>query len=681
MTLLSFALQSVVARPRSWVVALLALGSALLLTLGFAMVAGISEGTQRSVIESGAGHFLVYNSQSTESAVVVTGPTGAPVLVPLPDYPATEARVRETPGVSDVVPLEVGMGATFRGNYLDDKLSTARAVARQPPSPERDARLARLAADLQRTLLEVARDADRQAEAFLTADEARMDRAALEEATTPAFWERFGAQPLAALEYLENHVARQVGEGESIDLEYLGSDLNQFVRAFPRFELVTGTLPPPGHRGLLLGHGLYEQRFKLPVAARLDELKRELDRGALLAEDERLRTLVDRASAELPDLLARVDAERSDAARAVLTRVLGHPGEAEALWREFLKLDDANFATRHQLFYAELAPLLPLYRVKPGDTVVLKGLDSLVNGVPLKIWGTYRFRGLGGDSSRVNTLSLMDLVSARYLSGRLSPELMEEAKRDAQSLGLDFLPESEVELLKPATVVEVETPEKPSSEVPDFPRARAWPETFSATELRGGSVLQAAVVVTPEANPEAVALDVVQRATSASVPLTTVDWEAAGGFVSEVVGLTRVVLLGFSVMLCLFVVLVSAGTLLLLAQERVGEVGTMRAVGMQRSDVFGSLLTEGLLLGGLGAGVGLAIAAALLFGTMGDGIGVTDESLQFFMGGPVLMPRLSLGQGAAVWLGVVGVVVVASLVPAWRGSSVPPAVAMRKRED
>nr|WP_254625244.1 FtsX-like permease family protein [Myxococcus sp. CA051A] len=645
------------------------------------MVAGISEGTQRSVIESGAGHFLVYNSQSTESAVVVTGPTGAPVLVPLPDYPATEARVRETPGVSDVVPLEVGMGATFRGNYLDDKLSTARAVARQPPSPERDARLARLAADLQRTLLEVARDADRQAEAFLTADEARMDRAALEEATTPAFWERFGAQPLAALEYLENHVARQVGEGESIDLEYLGSDLNQFVRAFPRFELVTGTLPPPGHRGLLLGHGLYEQRFKLPVAARLDELKRELDRGALLAEDERLRTLVDRASAELPDLLARVDAERSDAARAVLTRVLGHPGEAEALWREFLKLDDANFATRHQLFYAELAPLLPLYRVKPGDTVVLKGLDSLVNGVPLKIWGTYRFRGLGGDSSRVNTLSLMDLVSARYLSGRLSPELMEEAKRDAQSLGLDFLPESEVNLLKPATVVEVETPEKPSSEVPDFPRARAWPETFSATELRGGSVLQAAVVVTPEANPEAVALDVVQRATSASVPLTTVDWEAAGGFVSEVVGLTRVVLLGFSVMLCLFVVLVSAGTLLLLAQERVGEVGTMRAVGMQRSDVFGSLLTEGLLLGGLGAGVGLAIAAALLFGTMGDGIGVTDESLQFFMGGPVLMPRLSLGQGAAVWLGVVGVVVVASLVPAWRGSSVPPAVAMRKRED
>ncbi|GEN11639.1 FtsX-like permease family protein [Myxococcus fulvus] len=681
MTLLSFALQSVVARPRSWVVALLALGSALLLALGLAMVAGISEGTQRSVIESGAGHFLVYNSQSAEKAVVVTGPTGAPVLTPLPDYPSLETRLRQTPGVQDVVPLEVGMAATFRGNYLDDKLSTARAVARQPPSPERDARLTRLATDLERTLRDVARDADRQTEAFLTADEARMDRAALEETTKPAFWERFRAEPLVALEYLENHVARQVGEGESIDIEYLGSDLSQFARAFPRFEMVTGTLPPEGHRGLLLGHGLYEQRFKLPVAARLDELKRELDRGALLAEDERLRTLVERASAELPDLLARVDAERSDAARAVLERVLGHAGEPEALWREFLKLDDGNFAARHQVFYAELAPLLPLYRVKPGDTVVLKGLDSLVNGVPLKVWGTYRFRGLGGDTSRVNTLSLMDLVSARYLSGRLSPDMVEEAKRDAQSLGLDFLSEAEVDQLKPATVVEVETVPTRATGIPDFPRARAWPDTFSSTELRGGSVLQAAVVVARDADPVRVAEVVVREGTGASAPLATVDWEAAGGFISGVVGMTRVVLLAFSVMLCLFVVLVSAGTLLLLAQERVGEVGTMRAVGMQRRDVFGSLLMEGLLLGGLGAGVGMALSALLLFGSMGDGILVTDEALQFFMGGPVLMPRLSWGQGLGVWLGVVAVVVVASLVPAWRGSAVPPAVAMRKRED
>lgn len=682
MTLLSFALQSVLARPRSWVVAVLAAGSALLLTVGSSLVGGISEGTRRSVIESGAGHLQVYNATSPEPAVVVTGPTGAPQLVPLPDYPAMEARLRQVPGVSQVVPLEVGLATMFRGNYLDEKLASARAVARQPASPERDARLERLATDLRLTLKDVARDASRRTEAFLTEAEAREDQRALEESMTDAFWAHFRAEPLDALESLENRVARQVGEGESIDLEYLGADLQRFPQAFPRFELVSGELPPPGQRGLLLGQGLYEQRFKLPVAVRLDELKHELERGATLEEDERLRTLVDRAAAELPDLLARLDAEQAPAVRDALARVLGHAGELEALWREFLTLDDANFDARYQSFYAELAPHLPLYRVKPGDSLVLKSADALTNGVPMKVWGTYRFRGLGGDASRVNTLSLMDLVSARYLSGRLSRESIENARKDADALGLAMMSEAEVDALKPASVVEVDAaPKAGGTDAPVFTRSQAYPESFTPEDMLGGTVLQAAVVVAPDADPEVVRADIGKLASTSGLPLATVDWEEAGGFVSEVVGVTQGVLLAFAALLLLFVVLVSAGTLLLLAQERVGEVGTLRAVGMQRREVFTALLFEGLLLGGLGGGLGVLLGRGLMGGLAADGLSVTDEALQFFMGGPVLLPRFTLEQGLAVWLGVMAVVAFSVLVPAWRGSAVEPAVAMRKRED
>lgn len=681
MTLLSFALQSVLARPRSWVVAVLAGGSALLLTVGASLVGGISEGTRRSVIESGAGHLQVYNASSPEPAVVVTGPTGAPPLVPLPDYPALEARLRQVPGVAEVVPLEVGLGTMFRGNYLDEKLAAVRAVARQPASPERDARLERLVADLRLTLKNVARDASRRTEAFLTEAEAREDQRALEEAMTDAFWERFRTEPLDALESLENRVARQVGEGESIDLEYLGADLERFPKAFPRFELVSGQLPPQGQRGLLLGHGLYEQRFKLPVAVRLDELKHDLERGATLAEDERLRTLVERASAELPDLLARLDAERATAVRDALVRLLGHPGELEALWREFLTLDDGNFDARYAAFYADLAPHLPLYRVKPGDALVLKSADALTNGVPMKVWGTYRFRGLGGDASRVNTLSLMDLVSARYLSGRLSRESIESARRDADALGLGMMEEAEVDTLKPAAIVEVDAAPKAEASAPVFTREQAYPQSFTPQDSLGGTVLQAAVVVAPDADPEVVRADIGRLATTANLPLATVDWEEAGGFVSEVVGVTQGVLLAFAALLLLFVVLVSAGTLLLLAQERVGEVGTLRAVGMQRREVFTALLLEGLLLGGLGGGLGVVLGRALMGMLAADGLSVTDEALQFFMGGPVLLPRFTLEQGLTVWLGVMAVVAFSVLVPAWRGSSVEPAVAMRKRED
>ncbi|MFP2912247.1 FtsX-like permease family protein, partial [Pyxidicoccus sp. 3LFB2] len=121
-------------------------------------------------------------------------------------------------------------------------------------------------------------------------------------------------------------------------------------------------------------------------------------------------------------------------------------------------------------------------------------------------------------------------------------------------------------------------------------------------------------------------------------------------------------------------------TLLLLARERVAEVGTLRAVGMQRREVFTSLLLEGLLLGGLGSLLGAVLGATLLRLGMGDGVAVEDGSLQFFLGGPVLRPELAPGGTGVVVLGVTLVVVVAALVPAWRGSAVAPVAAMRKGE-
>ncbi len=688
MTLLSFALQSVLARPRSWVVALLAAGSAALLTVGVALVEGVSDGTRRSLIESGTGHLQLYNSTSLGEPVVVTDSGGAAELQPLPDFPAVEARLKALEGVREVVPLEVGFTWAVRGNYLDEKLASARAVAREPASASRDARLELLARDLERTLKEVARDDARRTEAFafLKEEEAREDRSAMEAVGTPEFWARFRANPLDSLEYLENRVARQVGEGQSIDIEYLGSDLEQFPRAFPRFELVTGSLPPPGQRGLLLGHGLYEQGFKLPVAVLLDQMRRERERGATFALDESLGTLAERSRVELPDLLARLDVERSRALTEVLARLLGHPGEVEPLLREFLTLDDANFDTRYEQFQRELAPHLSLYRVRPGDTLVLMGATSALgaSGVPVKVWGTFRFKGLGGDTSRVNTLGLVDLVTARFLAGRRTQAEVEQARRDVEALGMGGPLVPIGTALQPATILEEQvpsTPEDAKPEPPVFDRSQSWPDRFTPEELRGGGVLQAALVLAPEAEPEAVAARIDALAKESNLPLATVDWERAGGLLAGAVGMTRVVLLALSALLALFVVLVSASTLLVLARERVGEVGTLRAVGLQRREAFTVLLLEGLVLGTLGAGLGAGLGVALLRLLAGDGLSIQDESLQFFMGGTVLMPQLSPGALVAVMLGVLAVVVSASLVPAWRGSAVAPIVAMRKRED
>jgi ABC-type lipoprotein release transport system permease subunit len=675
--LVLFALQSIKARPRSWIVASLAAGMAALLTLGFTLVSSIHTGTRRSLIESGAGDLQVYHSGSEERPQVKGGPRGE--LLPLPDYAALEGLLRGVEGVREVVPMEAGYTSVFRGNYLDDKFSEVRTLVREPATPERRARLERVAEDLQRTLQRAARDARQRSEAFASGPESLEAERALQEATSEAFWKRFVEEPAPALEFLENHVARQAGEGESFFFDYLGTDLPLFARSFARFELVTGSLPPPGTRGILLGHGVYEQSFKLRIAARLDELKRERERGGTFAGDERLRTLVERNQAEVPDLLARLDVERATALRAALARVLGHEGELEPLLTEFLKLDDANFDTRHTLFYGELAPHLPLYRVRPGDSLSLK--SGAGRSVSVKVWGTYRFRGLGGDFSQVNTSSLMDLLTARGLAGRLTAAQEEEARKLVKSMGLDNVVQDMASLdFVPPEVVELEAETGPVAEPPVFRRDELEPPpTFTEAALKE-DVLHAALLLQPGAAPEAVAERIRQLATERKLPLATANWREVGGFAGGVVGLTQVLLVALSLLLGLFVFLVATGTLLLLARERVSEVGTLRAVGMQRRQVMSGLLLEGALLGAVGSALGIALGVALLVLGAGQGIPVQDVVLQFFLGGPVLYLELQPGNLVTVEVLCLVLVTAAAFVPAWRGSAVTPRVAMGQRE-
>jgi len=92
-------------------------------------------------------------------------------------------------------------------------------------------------------------------------------------------------------------------------------------------------------------------------------------------------------------------------------------------------------------------------------------------------------------------------------------------------------------------------------------------------------------------------------------------------------------------------------------------------------------LLEGLVLGLVGAVGGTAFAALLLALVPGEGLPVSDGILQFFLGGPRLVPRLEAGLGVTVVVMVMVEVLLASLWPAWRGSTVSPRVAMSRSDD
>jgi putative ABC transport system permease protein len=109
-------------------------------------------------------------------------------------------------------------------------------------------------------------------------------------------------------------------------------------------------------------------------------------------------------------------------------------------------------------------------------------------------------------------------------------------------------------------------------------------------------------------------------------------------------------------------------------RERTREIGTLRAMGMQRPAVVGMFVLEGLLLGLVASSLGAGLAAAAC--TLLQGSVTLPEALAGFLfsGTLPLEPHLSQAVSAVV-LVTVGAGL-ASILPAARAASLPPRSAM-----
>jgi putative ABC transport system permease protein len=112
------------------------------------------------------------------------------------------------------------------------------------------------------------------------------------------------------------------------------------------------------------------------------------------------------------------------------------------------------------------------------------------------------------------------------------------------------------------------------------------------------------------------------------------------------------------------------------AFERVGEFGTMRAVGNRRRDVFMLVVIEGVLIGLLGASIGIVVGGLLATCISAVGIPMPpppNSNLPYTahirLVPSVVVSAFLIGLGGAV---------LASVLPAFRVSRVPVAVALRQ---
>jgi len=146
-------------------------------------------------------------------------------------------------------------------------------------------------------------------------------------------------------------------------------------------------------------------------------------------------------------------------------------------------------------------------------------------------------------------------------------------------------------------------------------------------------------------------------------------YQGAVAFYDREFGVLRLVIL-------IMVLLGVANAVNMSAFERVGEFGTMRALGNRGRDISALVLTEGLLTGLIGATLGTALGMAIAIGASSIGIPMPPPP-NSNLGYIARIPIVASVVVGAFFVGL-GATVLASIVPAIRVSRIPVATALRE---
>jgi ABC-type lipoprotein release transport system permease subunit len=197
-----------------------------------------------------------------------------------------------------------------------------------------------------------------------------------------------------------------------------------------------------------------------------------------------------------------------------------------------------------------------------------------------------------------------------------------------------------------------------------------------ASRLRGALAQAGWRVMEPEAQPYWMKLMQTVPSedwTGQKLDVTTADDEM-GQFKQFILAL-RVVTGLLVVILMVVVVIGILNTLAIAIRERTREIGTLRAIGMQRGKVRWLILLETALLGLAGTTLGALVATGIAAALNAAGIAL-PEAVQIFLASERLTFLLDPGTIAADVLFLAAVTVAASFFPARRAARLRPVTAM-----
>lgn len=671
---------------------------AVLIVVGGSLLDSVEIAMSRSIQGSVAGHLQVYSSKSKD-ALSLWGDMGGgdPDLAGIDDFAKIRDALVTVENVDKVVPMGVSGALIQSGNTIDMTLARLRKKVNQQregdTSPELAAEIQSLKAHVQQMAKVLQQDYKKLSQLAQVTEDQAEDARVLDNAVSDAWWAAFDADPLNSLEYLENFLAPLAVDADLLFIRYVGTDTDAFSRTFDRLEIVDGEMIPQGQRGFLFPKFFYEDSLKLKTARRLDKIKEAMERDQrTLATDAELQRWVKENTQQVREIVLQLDPIKTRKATEALQAELGsQEADLSVLMASFLQMDDSNFQRRYDFFYANIAPLLDMYRIRVGDVLTIQAFTrtGFVQSVNVKVYGTFQFKGLE-KSALSGSLSLMDLMSFRELYGYLTAEKAAEVQALKAATQTREINREDAEaslfggggdtVVAEATAGIIDEGAELSGVARTLRTEDLIARVYSQDEIETGVVLNAAILLKDPDRLEETRAEIQALADAQGLDLKVVSWQEAAGILGQFVVMLRLVLYVAVLIIFIVAVVVMNNAMMMATLERVREIGTLRAIGAQRRFVLQMLLVETLVIGTLFGSLGL-VAGSGIVGWIGRvGIPATTDVMYFFFSGPRLKPDIGPSTLVAAFVIVTVVSALACFYPAWLATRVSPLQAMQTEE-
>jgi putative ABC transport system permease protein len=157
--------------------------------------------------------------------------------------------------------------------------------------------------------------------------------------------------------------------------------------------------------------------------------------------------------------------------------------------------------------------------------------------------------------------------------------------------------------------------------------------------------------------------------------IKTANWKEASGFFAYIADTIRAVIYSATFLIFLIVVFILMNTMIINVLERTGEIGTLRAIGGEKSFIMSIFLAESFILNGIAAFAG-AIISFVLIVLFKNGIMLPDIMQQYLTGGGILPLLLSPQPFIEAFVVILAVSTIATLYPIKVATSITPLKAM-----